>query len=103
MPLHPQPAPNPYSKSGVLWLNGFVWSAIVLCFVIGGNSNFWGAVLFGFLAALVGVGGNAGLCLWKLFRGSRYQAGLYFIAFIPLVVVLLCLWNAAGHIGKIGG
>ena len=103
MSLHPKPDPDPYSKTGVLRLNGLAWGALVLCFVLGGSADFWGAVGLGLLAVLLGVLGNAGLCLWKLAKGNRYQAGLYFLALIPLATMLLLLWNTAGHFSKIGG
>ena len=101
MPLHPNP--DPYSKTGVLRLNALAWGSLVLCFLLGGRASFWGAVVFGFLAVLLGVLGNAVCCLWKLAKGNRYQAGLYFLALIPLAAMLLALWNTAGHFGKIGG
>ena len=87
----------------MLRLNALAWGALVLCFLLGGKASFWGAVVFGILAVLAGILGNVVLCLWKLAKGNRYQAGLYFLALIPLATMLLLLWNTAGHFSKIGG
>jgi hypothetical protein len=91
-----------------LGLNVIVWGVMVVSYLVGiraegGPYSGLGAIMLCLLAALLGAGANAVLCLLKLGQGHRYQAVLYFIGLIPLAAVFLMLGNALSHIGKIGG
>jgi hypothetical protein len=108
MALHPDLEPNPDSLAGPLWLNGAVWSIMVLCYMHavatndGGYLSGLASILFGVAVAGLGMVSNAVLCLWRLKTTAR-QALAYGIGGLLLAGVFFWATSELSHIGKIGG
>ena len=108
MSLHPKPASNPDSIEGALWLNGFVWSVILLCYMhtVAANDDGYhaclGPFLFGVATAGLGMVVNGYLCLWRQSTTSR-QSMAYGRGGLLLAGVFFWAMSELSHIGKIGG
>ena len=108
MSLHPKPEPNPDSIEGALWLNGTVWSLMVLCYMHaaaqndGGYLSGLGSILFGVATAGLGMLVNGYLCLWRQ-STTPHQGMAYGIGGLLLAGVFFWAMSELSHIGKIGG
>jgi hypothetical protein len=101
--------PEPYTRRGVLWLNGITWAVLVLCVLdalrVEGAYAALGPLLFMLPVAGLGAVANFLLALWWCLKRRDRQAQPYLLGCLLLFLfsVSYFLYGIMHFPGKIGG